>query len=329
MKVVVTGGAGFIGSNLTDELARDHEVTVIDNLSTGRIENLDHIRDRIEFINGSILDLDLLRRAFDGADTVFHQAAIPSVQRSVDNPIASNQANVDGTLNVLVAARDCGAKKFIFASSSAIYGDEPTLPKREDMKPDPLSPYAVAKITGEYYARVFSEIYGLKTVCLRYFNVYGPRQDPKSEYSAVIPIFISRILEGLPPVIYGDGNQTRDFCNVRDVVKANILAMEKESVVGVFNIACGKKTSLNQLARVIMDIMGSDAAPIHERPRKGDIQDSVANITAARMGLNFEPDYDLVSGLRETVKWFGERMEGGCGGKRSEKRVMVSKDRAS
>ncbi len=323
MKVVVTGGAGFIGSNLTDELARDHEVTVIDNLSTGRIENLDHIRDRIEFINGSILDLDLLRRAFAGADIVFHQAAIPSVQRSVDNPIASNQANVDGTLNVLVAARDCGAKKFIFASSSAIYGDEPTLPKTEDMKPYPLSPYAVGKVTGEYYARVFSEIYSLKTVCLRYFNVYGPRQDPKSEYSAVIPIFISRIMEGLPPMIFGDGNQTRDFCNVRDVVKANILAMEKGSVEGVFNIACGKRTSLNQLARVIMDIMGSDAAPIHDRPRKGDIQDSVADITAARMGLNFEPDYDLVSGLRETVKWFGERMEGGCSGKRIEKRVMV------
>jgi UDP-glucose 4-epimerase len=247
----------------------------------------------------------------------------------VDNPIASNQANVDGTLNVLVAARDCGAKKFIFASSSAIYGDEPTLPKTEDMKPHPLSPYAVAKITGEYYARVFSEIYGLKTVCLRYFNVYGPRQDPKSEYSAVIPIFISRIMEGLPPVIYGDGNQTRDFCNVRDVVKANILAMEKGSVEGVFNIACGKRTSLNQLARIIMDIMGSEAAPIHDRPRKGDIQDSVADISAARMGLNFEPDYDLASGLKETVKWFGEKMEGGCGGKRIEKRVMVSKDRAS
>ncbi|MGV8115789.1 SDR family oxidoreductase [Methanothrix soehngenii] len=329
MKVVVTGGAGFIGSNLTDELARDHEVTVIDNLSTGRIENLDHIRDRIEFINGTILDLDLLRRAFAGADTVFHQAAIPSVQRSVDNPIASNQANVDGTLNVLVAAKDCGAKKFIFASSSAIYGDEPTLPKTEDMKPYPLSPYAVAKITGEYYARVFSEIYGLKTVCLRYFNVYGPRQDPKSEYAAVIPIFISRIMEGLPPVIFGDGNQTRDFCNVRDVVKANILAMEKGSVEGVFNIACGKRTSLNQLARIIMDIMGSEAAPIHDKPRKGDIQDSVADITAARMGLNFEPDYDLVSGLRETVKWFGERMEGSCSGKRIKKRVMVSKDRAS
>lgn len=304
MKVVVTGGAGFIGSNLTDELARDHEVTVIDNLSTGRIENLDHIRDRIQFINGSILDLDLLRRAFAGADTVFHQAAIPSVQRSVDNPIASNQANVDGTLNVLVAARDCGAKKFIFASSSAIYGDEPTLPKTEDMKPDPLSPYAVAKITGEYYARVFSEIYGLKTVCLRYFNVYGPRQDPKSEYSAVIPIFISRIMAGLPPVIYGDGNQTRDFCNVRDVVKANILAMEKESVVGVFNIACGRRISLNELAGLITEIMGIQVEPEYDKPRAGDIRDSLADISAAGEALGYHPDYDMNSGLKETIKWF-------------------------
>jgi len=203
MKVVVTGGAGFIGSNLTDELARDHEVTVIDNLSTGRIENLDHIRDRIQFINGSILDLDLLRRAFAGADTVFHQAAIPSVQRSVDNPIASNQANVDGTLNVLVAAKDSRVRKVVFASSSSVYGDTPTLPKKEDMKPNPKSPYAITKMAGEYYCRVFSEVYGLKTVCLRYFNVFGPRQDPKSEYAAVIPRFITRILEGKPPVIYG------------------------------------------------------------------------------------------------------------------------------
>ena len=304
MKVVVTGGAGFIGSNLTDELARDHEVTVIDNLSTGRIENLDHIRDRIQFINGSILDLELLRRAFAGADTVFHQAAIPSVQRSVDNPIASNQANVDGTLNVLVAARDCGAKKFIFASSSAIYGDEPTLPKTEDMKPDPLSPYAVAKITGEYYARVFSEIYGLKTVCLRYFNVYGPRQDPKSEYSAVIPIFISRILEGLPPVIYGDGNQTRDFCFVRDVVKANILAMKRESAEGVFNIACGRRISLNELAGLITEIMGIQGEPEYDKPRAGDIRDSLADISAAGEALGYHPDYHMNSGLKETVKWF-------------------------
>ncbi|MFZ2377158.1 MAG: NAD-dependent epimerase/dehydratase family protein [Methanothrix sp.] len=222
MKVVVTGGAGFIGSNLAGELADDHMVTVIDNLSTGRIENLDHIQDRVEFVNGSILDLDLLRRTFAGADTVFHQAAIPSVQRSVDNPIASNQANVDGTLNVLMAAKESGVRKVVFASSSSVYGDTPTLPKREEMKPNPKSPYAITKLAGEHYCQVFSEAYGLKTACLRYFNVFGPRQDPESEYAAVIPRFVTRILQGKPPVIYGDGQQTRDFTFVKDVVKGTI-----------------------------------------------------------------------------------------------------------
>ena len=219
----------------------------------------------------------------------------------MDNPIASNQANLDGTLNVL--ARDCGAKKFIFASSSAIYGDEPTLPKTEDMKPYPLSPYAVGKIAGEYYASVFSEIYGLKTVCLRYFNVYGPRQDPKSDYAAVIPIFISRILEGLPPVIYGDGNQTRDFCNVRDVVKANILAMEKGSVEGVFNIACGRRISLNELAGLITEIIGIQVEPEYDKPRAGDVRDSLADISAAGEALDYHPNYDMSLGLKETIKW--------------------------
>jgi UDP-glucose 4-epimerase len=303
MKVVVTGGAGFIGSNLTDELARDHEVTVIDNLSTGRIENLDHIRDRIQFINGSILDLDLLRRAFAGADTVFHQAAIPSVQRSVDNPIASNQANVDGTLNVLVAAKDSRVRKVVFASSSSVYGDTPTLPKREDMKPNPKSPYAITKMAGEYYCRVFSEVYGLKTVCLRYFNVFGPRQDPKSEYAAVIPRFVTRILEGKPPVIYGDGQQTRDFTFVKDVVKANILAGMGDAE-GVFNIACGRRISLNELAGLIMEIVGRQVEPEYDEPRAGDIRDSLADISAAGEALGYHPDYDMNSGLKETVKWF-------------------------
>ncbi len=301
-KVVVTGGAGFIGSNLVEKLSEQHSVTVIDDLSTGRMENIAHIKN-IDFIKGSIIDLGLLKHAFDGADCIFHQAALPSVQRSVDDPIASNAANVEGTLKVLVAARDCGAKKVVFASSSAVYGDEPTLPKREYMKPSPKSPYAVGKITGEYYARVFSEIYGLKTVCLRYFNVYGPRQDPASQYAAVIPIFITRVLEGKPPVIFGDGSQTRDFAFVRDVAKANILAMEKESAEGVFNIACEQKTSLNQLAGHIMDIIGFKAEPVYDKPRQGDILDSLADITAARRELNYEPDYDLISGLTETIKW--------------------------
>lgn len=303
-KVIVTGGAGFIGSNLVDGLSKRHSVTVVDDLSTGKMENIAHLKN-IDFILGSITDIGLLKSAFDGAECVFHLAALPSVQRSVNDPLASNAANVDGTLNVLLAARDCGVKKVVYASSSAVYGDEPTLPKREDMMPYPLSPYAVGKITGEYYARVFSELYGLRTVCLRYFNVYGPRQDPASEYSAVIPIFISRILAGKAPVIFGDGNQTRDFAFVLDVVRANMLAMEKEQAEGVFNIACGKRTSLNQLAGIVMKIVGLGAGLIYENSRPGDIQDSLADISAARNGLGYEPEYDLMSGLRETVDWFG------------------------
>ena len=302
-KVVVTGGAGFIGSNLAMELSKRYRVTVIDNLSTGKLENITHIPN-IDFVEGSITNLGLLKNAFEGAECIFHEAALPSVQRSVDDPIASNSANVDGTLNVLVAARDCGAKKVVYASSSSVYGDTPTLPKREDMKPNPKSPYAVSKLASEYYARIFSEIYGLNTVCLRYFNVFGPRQDPKSEYAAVIPIFISRIKEGKSPVIFGDGNQTRDFTFVQDVVKANILAMENEPSEGVFNIACERRTSLNQLARQIMDIMGFKADLIYDKPRLGDVKDSLADITAARRELNYEPEYDLNMGLIETIKWF-------------------------
>ena len=303
MKVVVTGGAGFIGSNLAGELTKSHEVTVIDNLSTGRIENLDYIRDEIEFIQGSILDLDLLKRTFAGADTVFHQAAIPSVQRSVDNPIASNEANVDGTLNVLVAARDCGVRKVVYASSSSVYGDTPTLPKREDMKPNPKSPYAISKLAGEYYCRVFSEVYGLKTACLRYFNVYGPRQNPDSQYAAVIPRFITRVLAHEPPVIYGDGEQTRDFTFVKDVVKANILAMQSEAE-GVFNIACGERVSLNLLAGRIMETTGIRLDPIYDEPRQGDIKDSLADISSAGENLGYKSDFNLNSGLEGTIEWF-------------------------
>jgi UDP-glucose 4-epimerase len=303
MKVVVTGGAGFIGSNLAGELLKKHDVTVVDNLSTGRMDNLDYIRDEIEFIQGSITDLDLLKKAFISADTVFHQAAIPSVQRSVDNPIVSNEANVDGTLKVLVAARDCGVRKVVYASSSSVYGDTPTLPKREDMKPNPKSPYAVSKLAGEYYCRVFSEVYGLETACLRYFNVYGPRQDPKSQYAAVIPRFVTRVLDHEPPVIFGDGTQTRDFTFVKDVVKANILAMESEAE-GVFNIACGHRVSLNELAGKIMEITGIRLDPIYDKPRPGDIKDSLADISSARDKLGYEPEFNLNSGLEGTIKWF-------------------------
>lgn len=303
MKIVVTGGAGFIGSNLVEELLKKHEVTVIDNLSTGRIENLDQIIDKINFIEGSITDLDLLKEAFSGTDTVFHEAAIPSVQRSVDNPIASNEANVEGTLKVLVAARDCGVRKVVYASSSSAYGNTPTLPKKEDMKPNPRSPYAISKLAGEYYCRVFSEVYGLKTACLRYFNVYGPRQNPNSQYAAVIPKFITRIVAHEPPVIYGDGKQTRDFTFVKDVVKANILARESPAE-GVFNIACGQRVSLNELAGKIMEITGIRLDPNYEKPRQGDVRDSLADISDAGRELGYKPDFELNLGLEETIKWF-------------------------
>jgi UDP-glucose 4-epimerase len=303
MKVVVTGGGGFIGSNLAEELLKKHEVTVIDNLSTGRIENLDQIINKINFIQGTITDLDLLTEAFSGSDTVFHQAAIPSVQRSVDNPIASNEANIDGTLKVLVAARDCNVRKVVYASSSSAYGNTPTLPKKEDMKPNPRSPYAVSKLAGEYYCRVFSEVYDLKTACLRYFNVYGPRQNPESQYAAVIPRFVTRILAHEPPVIYGDGEQTRDFTFVRDVVKANILAMQSPAE-GVFNIACGERVSLNELAGKIMKITGIKLEPIYEEPRQGDVRDSLADISSAGDKLGYRPEFNLDSGLEEIIKWF-------------------------
>jgi UDP-glucose 4-epimerase len=303
MKVVVTGGAGFIGSNLTEELLKKHEVTVIDNLSTGRIENLCQIRDNIKFIKGSITNLDLLKEAFSGSDTVFHQAAIPSVQRSIANPIASNKANVEGTLKVLVAARDCNVRKVVYASSSSAYGDTPTLPKKEDMRPNPKSPYAISKLTGEYYCRVFSDVYSLKTACLRYFNVFGPRQNPNSQYAAVIPRFITRIVAHEPLVIYGDGMQTRDFTFVKDVVKANILAMQSPAE-GVFNIACGHRVSLNDLAGKIMEITGIKLDPIYDKPRQGDVRDSLADITKARKEMGYEPDFNLDSGLEETIKWF-------------------------
>mgnify|MGYP000394964556 CR=1 FL=1 len=227
-KVIVTGGAGFIGSHLAEELAESNEVVVIDNLCTGKLENIKHLIDneKIVFKKGDIRDLVFLRREFEGADYVFHQAALPSVPRSIEDPALTNGVNVNGTLNVLIAAKDCEVKKIVYASSSSIYGDTPILPKKEGMLPNPLSPYAVSKLTGEYYCKAFSVVYGLKTVCLRYFNVYGPRQDPTSQYAAVIPRFITRILDNKPPIIYGDGRQTRDFTYVKDVAIANILAAE-------------------------------------------------------------------------------------------------------
>jgi len=300
MKAVVTGGAGFIGSNLTEELAKEqeNEVVVVDNLSTGRRENLQNLKNlkKCLFVEGSVTDLDLLRGVFKGCDFVFHQAAIPSVPRSVKDPLATNNVNTNGTLNVLVAARDCGVKKVVFASSSSVYGDTPELPKREEMTPNPLSPYAVTKLVGEYYCKVFEEVYGLKTVSLRYFNVYGPRQDPHSDYAAVVPKFVKSVSENKPPVIFGDGEQTRDFTFVKDVVRANLLAA-KSGATGVFNIASGRRVSINELAEKIIKIQGKELEPVHSEPREGDVKHSLGDISRAQRGFGFEPRYSLEEGL--------------------------------
>jgi UDP-glucose 4-epimerase len=306
MRFVVTGGAGFIGSHIADALAsRGDEVVILDNLFSSRMENIRHLMDAptVTFVNGSVTDQALLTKTCKGADGIFHEAAITSVPRSVKDPLASNEANVTGTMNVLVAARKCGIQKIIYASSSSVYGDTPMLPKREDMVPNPKSPYAVTKMTGEYYLKVFHELYGMDTVSLRYFNVFGPRQDPNSEYSAVIPKFITKILHHESPVIYGDGSQTRDFTYVKDVVQANLRAMERDAQ-GIFNIAYGNRISLTALARTIMDTLG-EALPLkYEASRSGDIHDSLADISAAQKSFGYAPEYTVTTGLKETIAWY-------------------------
>lgn len=303
-KVVVTGGAGFIGSNLSEVLSTDNSVIIIDDLSTGKKGNIANLikKANVSFIQGSILDLHWLQQTFNGVDFVFHQAAIPSVPRSIENPLASHEANITGTLNVLLAARDNDVKKVIYASSSSVYGDTPTLPKKEDMPLNPLSPYAVTKLTGEYYCQMFHQVYGLPTVCLRYFNVYGPRQDPNSQYAAVIPFFIKRLLAGKPPIIFGDGQQTRDFTFVQDVVNANILAAEADAG-GVFNIGIGESININELAHLITRLLGGNLEPVHQEARPGDVKHSRADISQAKT-IGYEPRHSLESGLKETIRWF-------------------------
>jgi UDP-glucose 4-epimerase len=305
----VTGGAGFIGSNLTRALVKDNTVIVIDNLSTGYIKNIKDLVDtnEIKFIKRSITDLDFLKKTFKDVDYVFHLAAIPSVPRSIKNPIKSNYTNINGTLNVLMAARDNNVKKVTYSSSSSAYGDTPTLPKKEDMKPCPLSPYAVGKLTGEYYCQVFTEVYGLSTVCLRYFNVYGPYQDPNSEYAAVIPKFITRVSNGDSPIIYGDGEQTRDFTFVKDAVNANILAAASRET-GVFNIAYGKRISINDLAKSIMKIIEKKIEPIYTKPRPGDIRHSIADISKAKQKLGYVPKIAIQKGLEKTIEWYQKQI---------------------
>jgi UDP-glucose 4-epimerase len=302
-KVVVTGGAGFIGSHLAEELnRRGYHVVIIDDLSTGRKANLDRLleKKRAEFIQGTITNPELLSEVLKNTEYVFHEAAIPSVPRSINNPLASHEANATGTLNVLLAASKNKVKKVIYASSSSVYGETPTLPKKEDMLPQPLSPYAVSKLAGEYYCKVFKEAYGLATVSLRYFNVYGPRQSADSQYAAVIPTFFKSIADGKAPVIFGDGEQTRDFTFIKDVIKANILAAESDAT-GVFNISGGKSITINEAVRLILKLAGSDLKPVYRQPRPGDIRHSWADISKAA-AIGYKPGYTLESGLKEMTR---------------------------
>ena len=303
-KVVITGGAGFIGSNLAYDLADDNTVIIVDDLSTGRIENLVNLiyKKNIMLIKGSILDRQLMEKTLSGVDYVFHQAAIQSVPRSIKDPLSTNEVNITGTLNVLVAAKKNNVKKVVFASSSSVYGDNRKSPKTEDMNPNSQSPYALTKLVGENYCRIFNKVYGLSTICLRYFNVYGPLQNPNSEYTAVVPSFISRILKNEQPIIYGDGNQTRDFTFVQDAIRANILAAESQTN-GVVNIGSGSNITINELAKTITRILGVNVQPLHEEPRAGDIRDSLADITLART-IGYEPQYKLEDGLHETIRRF-------------------------
>ncbi|OPX72445.1 MAG: UDP-galactose-4-epimerase [Methanoregulaceae archaeon PtaB.Bin152] len=303
MHYIVTGGAGFIGSHLCEALANGgHHVTIIDDLSSGRIEHISSLlpSPRVSLIQDTVQDFTSLLEYFQGADGVFHLAAMVSVPRSIAHPLASHEVTLTGTLNVLLAARDTGVKRVVHASSAAVYGNIPDLPKREDMPVDPLSPYAVAKYAGERYCRVFSLLYGLQAVSLRFFNVYGPRQDPRSDYAAVIPRFIARIRAGEAPLIYGDGGQTRDFVYVKDVVTAMIKAMDSE-VCGVFNIASGSETSVNQLASMLMDLCGCRMDPVHCPERPGEVRRSVADISQAQAALGYSPRFTLREGLSDTL----------------------------
>jgi nucleoside-diphosphate-sugar epimerase len=302
---LVTGGAGFIGSHLTEELVRRGEhVRVVDNLVTGKRENLAHIRG-VDFVEGDLAELDTARRAVEGADFVLHQAAIPSVPRSVQDPLTSHRANVDATLNVLIAARDARVKRVVYAGSSSAYGDTPTLPKSETMATAPLSPYALQKLVGEQYCQMFTRLYGLETVTIRYFNVFGPRQDPSSPYSGVISLFISALCDGRAPVIYGDGEQTRDFTYVANVVDGVLRACLASAVSGeVINVATGGRVSLNLLFRTVRELVGARVDPVYSSARAGDVRDSQADIEKARRLLEYQPQVAFEEGLNKTVDWY-------------------------
>jgi nucleoside-diphosphate-sugar epimerase len=301
---LVTGGAGFIGSHLAEELLRrGHTVRVADSLITGTRRNLDHLPG-VEFLEGDLADLPFAQRAVAGMDYVLHQAAIPSVPRSVKDPITSNRANADATLNVLVAARDAGVKRLVFAGSSSEYGNTPTLPKREDMTPSPLSPYALQKVMGTQYCQMFTRLYGFETVVIRYFNVFGPRQDPSSPYSGVISVFATALSEGRQPTMYGDGEQTRDFTYVANVVDGVLRACEAPKAAGeIINVATNGRVSLNDLLLIMNRIVGTDLKAIYKEVRPGDVKDSQADITKAKEILGYTPIVGLEEGLRHTLAW--------------------------
>ena len=303
---LVTGGAGFIGSNLCKELlARGHHVKVIDNLSTGKMINISPFIDKIEFINGDLRFIKDAKNACHDVDYIFHEAALPSVARSVEDPVATNDSNISGTLNLLVAAKEAKVKRVVYAGSSSVYGNSQVLPKKEDMKPEPLSPYAVSKLTGEYYCSVFSSLYGIETVTIRYFNVFGPNQDPSSQYSGVISIFITKLLQGKNPTILGDGRQSRDFTFVKNVVEGNILAATVPLAAGkIINIACGGRIDLNQLVSNLNEILNSNIQPVYADERPGDVKHSQADISLARKILGYNPVCSFKDGLIETVKWY-------------------------
>ncbi len=317
MKYLVTGGAGFIGSNLTRALlASGHRVRVLDNFLTGKRENLAGVAeahgDAFELIEGDLRDLDSARRAAAGVDYVLHQGALPSVPRSVADPVLTNEINVAGTVNLLLAARDAGARRVVFAASSSAYGDTPELPKRETMTPNPKSPYAAQKLAGEHYLRIFFEIYGLETVSLRYFNVFGPRQDPKSTYAAVIPRFITTVLRGESPTVYGDGLQTRDFTYIDNVIQANLAACAapKSACGKVVNIACGERVSLLDILELVYGMAGKRVSPKFEPGRAGDVRDSLADISLARDLIGYDPKVPFAEGLARTFDWFKSAEQG-------------------
>lgn len=305
-KFLVTGGAGFIGSNITRKLIQQGcFVRVLDNLLTGKKSNIADVMDKIEFIEADMGDPAVAAKAVKGIDVVLHQAALPSVPKSVDNPAATNRHCVDATLTMLIAARDAKVRRFVYAASSSAYGDTPTLPKVETMTPLPLSPYAAAKLAGEHYCSVFWQCYGLETISLRYFNVFGPYQDPTSQYAAVIPAFVTAILQNRPPTIYGDGRQSRDFTYVDNVVQANLLAAHAPKTSGdVINVACGRAVTVNQIVDVINGIVGKDVKPVHTDPRPGDVKHSLADLSLAAKTIGYKSIVPFREGLQRAINWY-------------------------